>query len=442
MGIPEKWEVYRDHWRKFVKEQRQMLSGSGASLSSWSSASSFDQASGFLNSTKGGSIFGQRTQHIKSDKPNSNASSILTSNGDDDRLGLRYGDGPIKYSWEYLAEGKETRLRKHDGQPSSKEQSGRVPGEPTSMCEDGTSLKNYDSSVVTSGEESNYSLRSTRGQQRRNQEEKRKNAAKMAPCQNNNKPRETAASTNVARTCIPTSPKMLKDLFHVVKNDGRYRASKVGRCIVCSTSYSIPYIERHIVNKHPALILDFASAEGEHSETANLDRSRSTYLRPRVVMTRLDSEKRPNKDHKAKTIIYSEANIKAAKSNTSQTKAPKSIQSSSHTGKHNGKPNKRETVLTDSHKISNGSNRSKQNRDPKTKRETTSKSKNYNMKQNGSGTLKKISLTNNTKNIPMGTKDGKCKKLKQNGNQTDKKENELKHRPKNVSSKKKRAGDR
>ena len=419
-----------------------MLSGSGASLSSWSNASSFDQASGFLNSTKGGSIFDQHIRNIGSRRNQSNASSIITSNEGDVSRGLRHGDGPIKYSWEYLAEGKESRLRKHDGLPSSKEQSERVLDKSSDTRADGTQSKNYDSSnVVTSAEKSNYSPRSTKRQQRRNQKETTANTNNVASKQNTRTPAIPAASTNVARTNFPTSPKLLKDLFHVVKNDSRCRARKVGRCTVCSTSYSIPYIERHITNKHPALILDPAADKRESSQASNQDCSRSSYLRPRVVITRIDSETKTNKNYKAKIAVRSEAPITTAKANTSQ-KTQNRKQSKKQTAQKHNISNKMEVVHPDSRKRYNKSNGSRQNRDQRTKRETTSKSESYNLKQKRCATSNNISTTNNKmKKAVADKKDAKSKKLKQPGNQAPAKQNGLYNRPKMISAKTKLAGE-
>merc|ERR1712062_803209 len=64
---------------------------------------------------------------------------------------------------------------------------------------------------------------------------------------------------------------------------------KVGKCLACSMSYSIPYIERHIATKHSSLLLD--TEDKDFSECKALNRGLDVDIQPTVILTRMNSEK-------------------------------------------------------------------------------------------------------------------------------------------------------
>ena len=447
MGVPEKWEVYRDQWRKFIKEQRQMLSGSAASLSSWSNASSFEQASGFLNSTKGDSILDHHIQTIESRRTHGHASSTVTSNTGHYPHGLRHGQDPLKYSWEYLAEGKQTNLSKSDGSSISPTKKGtksleRMPYESTTNNKDSKVPKDYGPAEITSAEKSNHSPISTQGT-RQNQKRKACTGTRLSS-NKYNKSLGKIQDSAVFATNVPTSPKQVKDLFSVVKNNRRYRTSKVGKCIICSISYSIPYIERHIINKHPSLVLDLASNKLNSSPKSDYDHSRSAYLRPRIVITKLDGEEKPNKNHKFNIPISSRANEGTSKIFTaSQTKINEKKDSSSKASQKNVKCRKIITDTSHSPKNRSKSSYSKTNKAAKTKEQRTCKSKYHRSKYKKPLTPNKTPTTNKANKKTLGgKKNDKSQTIRKHIIQASNNKNERNRQSKNISAKKKATGNK
>ena len=404
LGVPEKWEIYRDHWRKFIKEQRHMLLGSGASISSWSSASSVDQASGFLNSTKCDSLILQnrnprsRARHLDAD------SFASSKGGNDSSLILPLDGTPIRYSWEYLAEGKEARLKKHDSLTTSEEQNMLRFDEKSSMNRDSSANKFIKSTTDTSVQDLNdlnnrpgpKELRKTRN----------KNKTGNMTSQNNRSTNIPILPSDITPKAqnIPTTPKLLKELFSIVKNDSKSRARKVGRCIVCGLSFSIPYIERHIANKHSSLVLDATSNTKNNSSEIKTNLTRSTYLRPRVVITRLTSKE--NGSVNLKTSPNTSSNAKGSERNTKGNKmdTQKNKNSCKQVNKPKDTSNKNKIAVRNS-----VSHLEKTNNDKHTK--TGSK-------------LKKANVTNisnlNDKAQASPVKTSKCKKLNKRFDKKDK----------------------
>ena len=90
-----------------MKEQRQMLFGSGASVSSWSNASSIGQASGFLHSTGTRDFFEPNHSDVKTRDNIADINNSKSLHDEKTSSSRRYEKKLRKYSWEYLQEGKE-----------------------------------------------------------------------------------------------------------------------------------------------------------------------------------------------------------------------------------------------------------------------------------------------------------------------------------------------
>ena len=272
----------------------------------------------------------------------------MSSSRDDISRVVGHEKSPIKYSWEYLAEGKKARLKSYDTSRSYEGPKKALPSENLKNDKNALNGKNNQSSTVTSVEDKDFS---TNSNSRRKGLRKKNINGNTSNTLSSSQTRKSANILSVNESSVPTTKsipnelKVVKELFVIVKNDNRYRTSKVGRCMVCSATYSIPYIERHIADKHSSFVLDANSSKNStNSHSIQRSNTRSTYLRPRVVITRLGSKETINTSGKVIPPQISKTKLNVTKSRNNKSGVNNIESSRKETCKPNVKTDERQGV--------------------------------------------------------------------------------------------------
>ena len=287
-----------------MKEQRQMLFGSGASVSSWSNASSIGQASGFLHSTSTGDFFEPNHSDVKTRENITDINNSKSLHDEKTSNSRRYEKKLRKYSWEYLQEGKEPILREDDSVVSTKEQDEISNADSSRKEQDAPNNARKQLIAKTSEEDIddklNHSIDKTPRECKKNRNYP---SFKKANSPNESTKYRHAVVGNKngkdASNQITTSPKSLKEFYIIEVTRRKRQTRKVGKCLACSMSYSIPYIERHIATKHSSLLLD--TEDKDFSECKALNRGLDVDIQPTVILTRMNSEKNAKLDRDSRT---------------------------------------------------------------------------------------------------------------------------------------------
>ena len=393
-----------------------MMFGSSASISSWSSVSSFDHASGFLDSTKSSLL---TNQNNKSQRHASSGISCTSSDlGHLSRV-LRHRKSPKNYSYDKLQEGRENDMGNHIP---------LVPSEKNNIyrsCE-----KNLEGSIASISKSSKASIsakrkgsiRASSGPKTQPKKGEATNITYPLSSSRKNKSTKKNVQKDDSGDSVTSNPqRSIKELF-IVQKDNKRQKGNVGKCAVCSAFYSIPYIERHIINKHPTFVLNPSSANKMPQNDKNM-LARSTHLRPRVVITKLNFPK-----ESTETCLSKPSTIDSKRTGSKTTK--------------NDRKNKvKDTTneLYDSDRVINktfGSKKSiiksKKSRE-KSQSEHVTKTKDYNAKKltnskYSSGTNKgtnKIISTKDTKNSNKKTPNEATRKRESQASDMDKMNNKV-----------------
>ena len=278
-----------------------MLFGSSASISSWSSVSSFDHASGFLDSTKGS------LRSNKNDKTEMYFSNDLNLANSEQEIALR---------------GLRQKSSLNKSSPSKVQEVSLDTSKNTSKHAPKNEIKNLKKREknISDSRKSNNNARSTVNAKQKVtdtiKESKDKLQKRKEDSKNRNQPssRKNKTSKMLQQGHIEEDknslkqPKTIKELY-MVERDRKRRNGNVGKCMVCSACYSIPYIERHINDKHPEMILKQSGDGGIPQNSANI-LAHTSYLRPRVILTKLTSPNELNKECLGKSTNI-KTNVKA-----------------------------------------------------------------------------------------------------------------------------------
>ena len=288
-----------------------MLFGSSASISSWSSVSSFDHASGFLDSTKGSL---RSNKNDKTEMYFSNDLNLANSEQEIAFPGLRKKSSLNKSSPSKV---QEVRLdtSKNDSKHSPKNEI-RNSKKREKNISDSRKSNNNASSTVNAKQKVTDTIKESQDERQKGKADSKN---KNQPSSRKNKTSKMLQQGHVEEDENSLNqPKTIKELY-MVERDRKRRNGNVGKCIVCSACYSIPYIERHINDKHPKMILKQSGDDGSPQNSSNI-LAHTSYLRPRVILTKLTSPNELNKECLRKSM-----NIKTGrKAKHSQNEAAKS----------------------------------------------------------------------------------------------------------------------
>ena len=309
-----------------MKEQRQMLFGSGASVSSWSNASSIGQASGFLHPTGTGDLFEPTHSNVKTRENIADINNSKSHHDEKTSNSWRYEKKLRKYSWEYLQEGKEPILREDDSIVSTKEQD-EISNADSSRKEQHAPIKAKKQLIAKSSEEDIKDKLNHSMDKKPRKHKKNRNCPSFKKA---NSPNEDTKYRHLvvgnkngkdASNQITTSPKSLKEFYIIEVTRRKRQTRKVGKCRLCSMSYSIPYIERHIATKHSSLLLD--TEDNDFLESKAFNRGLDVDIQPTVVLTRMNSEKNAKLDRDSSTSSKNVSNrTEISKNAKTRTETP------------------------------------------------------------------------------------------------------------------------
>ena len=262
-----------------------MLFGSSASISSWSSVSSFDHASGFLDSTKG-SILSN-----KNDKTKSYVLSDLscTSSEQDSRTRLLVQRTSSNKHPHDISKTRSVNVPSYDPVKETNREKNRNDASDLNNKTEFSSIKTKEKESVNSNFELNV--------------KGRKKIEKNEIFVSSSSPKYKATKNNLdckrtdGNKLIPQE--LIKELY-IVQKVKKGRKGNSGKCVVCSASYSIPYIEKHILDKHQTILQKASTNESVSRKDASL-LSHSSYIRPRVVITKLISPTESTEKHSDNT---------------------------------------------------------------------------------------------------------------------------------------------
>ena len=312
-----------------------MLFGSSASISSWSSVSSFDHASGFLDSTKGS------LRSNKNDKTEMFFSNDLNLANSEQEIALRGLRKKSSLNKNSPSKVQEIRL------DTSENNSKHAPKNETK------NLKKREKNISDAWKSNkNESLRVNAKQKVTDtiNESKDKRQKGKADSKNRN---QTSSRKNKTSKMLQQShieqdknslkqPKTIKELY-MVERDRKRRNGNVGKCIVCSACYSIPYIERHINDKHPNMISK-QSGDDDFPQNGTNILAHTSYLRPRVILTKLTSPNELNKECLGKSVNIKTG--KKAKDNQNETAKSKTSEKLNNSDKYmRGKQSSKQPIV-------------------------------------------------------------------------------------------------
>ena len=300
-----------------------MLFGSSASISSWSSVSSFDHASGFLDSTKGSVLSN------KNDRTKSYVLSDLsgTSSEQDSRTRILVQRTSSNKHPHDISKTRNVNVPSYDPAKKANREKKLNDASDFNSKTEPSSLKTKEKESVDSNFESNVKGR------------KKKEDGKILYSSSSRKYITTTNTLdhkrNDGNNLIPQE--LIKELY-VVQKVKKGRKGTTGKCVVCSASYSIPYIEKHILDKHHAILQKAITNKSASRKDANL-LSNSSYIRPRVVITKLISPTESTVKHSNNTTsINANSESKCIRRKTVKTNLGNKIKESKQNIKSNQKP--------------------------------------------------------------------------------------------------------